>query len=272
MIQDAAKSKVPALGYGMPYAIGNTLLTIFGMAVVLLTRRRLESAQEKIQPMEAVDRHSASVRDAEPVRNQERPGQARGEDRQAVAGAYLNAGRGNPNWIATEPRSAFFLLGQFAITESRASMDLPAGIGGMPKAPASPRASPPGSTAHADMPGAAFLARRHPLGGEEVRLRRRTPSSTSWSTRSSATTIRCPIACSSTTSRSSASTCSGRCAASRGPRARSTSTRSRAARRRCATSSSRSRPTGCSTRATPSRWPRRSSRRTSRCRTSRITT
>ena len=31
MIQETAKSKVPALGYGMPYAIGNTLLTIFGM-------------------------------------------------------------------------------------------------------------------------------------------------------------------------------------------------------------------------------------------------
>ena len=27
---------------------------------------------------------------------------------------YLNAGRGNPNWVATEPREAFFLLGQFA--------------------------------------------------------------------------------------------------------------------------------------------------------------
>jgi putative transport protein len=37
MIEDAAKSKVPALGYGLPYAVGNTLLTIFGMAVVLLT-------------------------------------------------------------------------------------------------------------------------------------------------------------------------------------------------------------------------------------------
>src|SRR4051812_16750429 len=37
MIQDGAKSKVPALGYGMPYAVGNTLLTIFGMAVVLMT-------------------------------------------------------------------------------------------------------------------------------------------------------------------------------------------------------------------------------------------
>ena len=48
--------------------------------------------------------------------------------------AYLNAGRGNPNWIATEPRSAFFLLGQFAITESQRTMQLPAGVGGMPKA------------------------------------------------------------------------------------------------------------------------------------------
>jgi putative transport protein len=38
MIQESAKSKVPALGYGMPYAIGNTLLTIFGMAIVLMTR------------------------------------------------------------------------------------------------------------------------------------------------------------------------------------------------------------------------------------------
>jgi putative transport protein len=36
MIQDVAKSKVPALGYGMPYAIGNTLLTIFGMVIVLI--------------------------------------------------------------------------------------------------------------------------------------------------------------------------------------------------------------------------------------------
>ena len=39
MIQDVGRSKVPALGYGMPYAIGNTLLTIFGMAVVLWTSR-----------------------------------------------------------------------------------------------------------------------------------------------------------------------------------------------------------------------------------------
>lgn len=36
MIQEAARSKVPALGYGMPYAIGNTLLTLSGLFVVLL--------------------------------------------------------------------------------------------------------------------------------------------------------------------------------------------------------------------------------------------
>src|SRR5687768_11811018 len=29
------------------------------------------------------------------------------------ASAMLNAGRGNPNWVATTPREGFFLLGQF---------------------------------------------------------------------------------------------------------------------------------------------------------------
>jgi putative transport protein len=37
-IQDAAKSKVPALGYTVPYAVGNTLLTIWGVVIVLLMR------------------------------------------------------------------------------------------------------------------------------------------------------------------------------------------------------------------------------------------
>src|SRR2546429_4646952 len=49
--------------------------------------------------------------------------------------AFLNAGRGNPNWIATTPREGFFLLGQFAITESRRVMEHPAGLGGVPPSP-----------------------------------------------------------------------------------------------------------------------------------------
>ena len=39
--------------------------------------------------------------------------------------SYLNAGRGNPNWVATEPRDAFFLLGQFAVLECRRVFDVP---------------------------------------------------------------------------------------------------------------------------------------------------
>ena len=45
---------------------------------------------------------------------------------------YLNAGRGNPNWIATEPRDAFFLLGMWAMEEAREELYMKPGIAGMP--------------------------------------------------------------------------------------------------------------------------------------------
>ena len=38
MVADAAKSSVPMLGYTVPYAVSNTLLTLWGMIVVLLIR------------------------------------------------------------------------------------------------------------------------------------------------------------------------------------------------------------------------------------------
>lgn len=44
---------------------------------------------------------------------------------------FLNAGRGNPNWIAAAPREAFFLLGQFAISEARRTRD-EGSLAGMP--------------------------------------------------------------------------------------------------------------------------------------------
>ena len=56
------------------------------------------------------------------------------ETSRTMQSAFLNAGRGNPNWIATVPREGFFLLGQFAINESKRVMEHPAGIGGMPQA------------------------------------------------------------------------------------------------------------------------------------------
>jgi aspartate 4-decarboxylase len=71
--------------------------------------------------------------------------------------SYLNAGRGNPNWVATEPREAFFLLGQFAVTESKRVLDLPPGVGGMPKAAGIAGRLEAWLTKHEDMPGAPFL-------------------------------------------------------------------------------------------------------------------
>ena len=53
---------------------------------------------------------------------------------QATAHAFLNAGRGNPNWIATRAREIFFLLGQFALDEAARVRAHPAGLGGMPRA------------------------------------------------------------------------------------------------------------------------------------------
>jgi aspartate 4-decarboxylase len=54
-----------------------------------------------------------------------------GTQTKAAARQFLNAGRGNPNWIATTPREAFFLLGEFALSECKREWDEP-DLGGMP--------------------------------------------------------------------------------------------------------------------------------------------
>lgn len=48
------------------------------------------------------------------------------------ANTMLNAGRGNPNWVATEARNAFFAFGQFAMAECARTFELPEGIAGVP--------------------------------------------------------------------------------------------------------------------------------------------
>lgn len=54
------------------------------------------------------------------------------EDARKSTATFLNAGRGNPNWISTYPREAFFLLGQFAMEECRRVSDSKIGIAGIP--------------------------------------------------------------------------------------------------------------------------------------------
>src|SRR5881628_360722 len=72
--------------------------------------------------------------------------------------AFLNAGRGNPNWIATTPREGFFLLGQFAITESKRVMEHPAGLGGMPAAQGIANRLAAYLSKNKETPGAEFMA------------------------------------------------------------------------------------------------------------------
>lgn len=77
--------------------------------------------------------------------------------------AFLNAGRGNPNWVATTPREGFFLLGQFAVTESKRVAEHPAGIGGMPQAKGIAARFEAWLAKHSEMPGAGFLSSMLPF-------------------------------------------------------------------------------------------------------------
>ena len=56
---------------------------------------------------------------------------AKADSRKSTS-TFLNAGRGNPNRIATEPRDAFFLLGKFGMQECRRKYEDPVGIAGIP--------------------------------------------------------------------------------------------------------------------------------------------
>lgn len=69
---------------------------------------------------------------------------------------FLNAGRGNPNWTATTPREAFFLLGQFALAECKRDWDEP-DLGGMPQRKGSARRLARFLKGAADGPGKALL-------------------------------------------------------------------------------------------------------------------
>src|SRR6201981_1987277 len=77
--------------------------------------------------------------------------------------AFLNAGRGIPNWIATTPREGYFLLGELAIPESRGVMKHPAGIGGMPRAQGIAGRLEAWLAKHSDTSGASFLSAMVPF-------------------------------------------------------------------------------------------------------------
>jgi aspartate 4-decarboxylase len=78
------------------------------------------------------------------------------ESSQNATAQMLNAGRGNPNWIATEPREAFFLFGEFAVAEARRVRD-DGILAGMPAKPGSAQRFELFLDMNAKRPGASFL-------------------------------------------------------------------------------------------------------------------
>jgi len=70
----------------------------------------------------------------------------------------LNAGRGNPNWIALEPRAAFVLLGDFALSEAQRHAPGP-GLGALPRKQGIAARLDAHLARHGGTPAAAFLAR-----------------------------------------------------------------------------------------------------------------
>ena len=72
----------------------------------------------------------------------------------------LNAGRGNPNFLATLPRRAFFRLGLFAVTEAELSFSyMENGVGGLPKIEGIEGRFERYIADNRDQPGVVFLGR-----------------------------------------------------------------------------------------------------------------
>ncbi|MGW4274184.1 bifunctional aspartate transaminase/aspartate 4-decarboxylase [Streptomyces seoulensis] len=82
----------------------------------------------------------------------ERPGQ---QDKSQVQ--MLNAGRGNPNWVATGPREAFHALGCFALAESKRVWTAD-NLGGMPEKHRAGDRFDAFVAQHPGMPGIGLLA------------------------------------------------------------------------------------------------------------------
>lgn len=75
----------------------------------------------------------------------------------------LNAGRGNPNWVATGPREAFHALGHFALAESRRVWTAD-NLGGMPEKEGAYERFDTFVRTHPDLPGIELLAQCVQLG------------------------------------------------------------------------------------------------------------
>lgn len=78
-----------------------------------------------------------------------------------AAYTLLNAGRGNPNWIAIDARRAFFALGQFAMEECARDFEMPEGIAGVPDKVGIAVRFEQWMRSNKELPGVGFLRRAY---------------------------------------------------------------------------------------------------------------
>ncbi|MFE9534367.1 bifunctional aspartate transaminase/aspartate 4-decarboxylase [Streptomyces sp. NPDC006691] len=118
------------------------------MPKTTFTREEIQSFAQ-LSPFELKDKF---IQIAQAVQEDE-PGQKEKSARQ-----MLNAGRGNPNWVATGPREAFYALGYFALSESRRVWTAD-NLGGMPEKQGAAARFDAYVRQHPDLPGIELLER-----------------------------------------------------------------------------------------------------------------
>ena len=118
-----------------------------------------EKEMEKISPFELKDRLIELA----------------GESIRKMTRTMLNAGRGNPNWVATVPREAFFALGKFGIAEARRDWQCDEGLAGIPQKEGIAKRFEQFLKENSREPGVAFLEKcyrymtvEHDIKGDEL--------------------------------------------------------------------------------------------------------
>ncbi|MFH8485563.1 bifunctional aspartate transaminase/aspartate 4-decarboxylase [Streptomyces longisporoflavus] len=116
------------------------------MPKTTFTRAEIQSFAQ-LSPFELKDKFIEIARAVQ----EEKPGQ-----KEKSIPQMLNAGRGNPNWVATGPREAFYALGYFALSESRRVWTAD-NLGGMPEKTGSGARFDTFVRQHPDLPGIDLL-------------------------------------------------------------------------------------------------------------------
>ena len=81
----------------------------------------------------------------------------------------LNAGRGNPNWVAITPRQAFLQLGNFALEESQSKAHRPE-LGGPPEKKGIAKRYEQYLIKNLFLPGVKFLQKAYTYVCDEMKL------------------------------------------------------------------------------------------------------